>query len=63
MSRDALMFLVLHLMAVTLFFVCIFGAGEGVRQIYSFLGGVMFWPVTGTARDLYKQIKTDLQLG
>lgn len=63
MSRDSLKLLLLHLMATGLMIGCLMSAGDGDRRVFTFLAGVLVWPVFGTLKDLYMQIKNDLHLG
>lgn len=63
MSKDAVHFLMLHLMGLVLFAGCLLLAGhknDGSEMLYAVLAGVLSVVVLGTLKDFYAQVKADL---
>ncbi len=63
MSKDAIHFLALHLMAFVLFVGCLLVAEQktdGSEMLYAVGAGVLLVVVIGTFKDFFVQVKADL---
>lgn len=60
MSSQVIKLLGLHLATLCFFVLCVISGEATTRSVFTFLAGLLVWPLIGTAKDLFTQMRTEI---